>query len=237
MRLPTRNEIEKAQILDREVEMREGLKLAKKVDEVRLELVREQNNLNKFKNETIKLVQAELDALQFKRDSLKKENEILERHNSNLKQPFDQEWETIKQVRLSELDNDYDLLQEDKQNVESLQVHLSEIRAKIEKDSKLVELRLLEAENNRQKAQEKFSEAHQLLEQAEIRKAQIQSHLDAEINQVNKKAEVVALQLRDIEVREAALAKSVAELARRERFINSKYKVLMQTQNALKQNG
>jgi hypothetical protein len=59
MRLPTKTEVEKAQFLDRQMDVKEGLMLAKKVDTVRIELIKEQNNLEKFRKETTKLVQSE----------------------------------------------------------------------------------------------------------------------------------------------------------------------------------
>jgi len=77
MRLPERNEIEKARILEREEDMKAGLALAKKIDQVRLEYIREKNNLEKFRTETTKLVQKEIDDLIIIRDSLKKEIQSL----------------------------------------------------------------------------------------------------------------------------------------------------------------
>lgn len=235
MRLPDKKEIEKGKILERQVEIKEGLRLAKKVDDVRLELITEQNNLNKFKTETVKLVQKEIDDLLSKKESLSRENQILEQHNQNLKVPFDEEWESIRKVRLSELDYEYEKIQDNRVIIDQEKSYLTEKISEIDKEKEEIQLTHKQADELFSEAKDKEERANALVQQAKIHQAEVQSVLDAEKNQLDKKAEEVALKIRDIEIRELALKKSIEALVKRERFINSKYKVLMQTQNALKQ--
>ena len=93
MRLPEKKEVDRLKLLEQQEEAKIGLKLARQVDDVRIELIKEQNNLEKFRTETTKLVQKEIDSLFQTKESLKYENDVLERHNKNLKAPFDEEWE------------------------------------------------------------------------------------------------------------------------------------------------
>jgi hypothetical protein len=226
MRLPEKKEVDRLKLLEQQEEAKIGLKLARQVDDVRIELIKEQNNLEKFRTETTKLVQKEIDSLFQTKESLKYENDVLERHNKNLKAPFDEEWESIRNIRIGELDARYD-------EVEHIKTSIARIRLQNEADRVAIELQLKQASEAREKAGSELKSADSILENARIQQAEVQSRIDAENNQLDKKTQELSLQLRDIQVREAALQKSARELARRERFINSKYKVLMQTQQAL----
>lgn len=237
MRLPEKSEVDRTRLREQQEEAKIGLKLARQVDDIRIELIKEQNNLEKFRTETTKLVQKEIDGLLQTKENLKYENEVLERHNKNLKAPFDEEWEAIRNIRIGELDERYDEVEHIKTSIEVERAEISRIRLQNEKDKESTEYLLKEAHNQRDKAADERLQADSILENARIQKAEVQSRVDAENNQLDTKAQELALTLRDIQVREAALQKSVRELARRERFINSKYKVLMQTQQALKNNG
>ena len=57
MRLPEKKEVDRLKLLEQQEEAKIGLKLARQVDDVRIELIKEQNNLEKFRTETTKLVQ------------------------------------------------------------------------------------------------------------------------------------------------------------------------------------
>jgi hypothetical protein len=233
MRLPEKKEVDRLKLLEQQEEAKIGLKLARQVDDVRIELIKEQNNLEKFRTETTKLVQKEIDSLFQTKESLKYENDVLERHNKNLKAPFDEEWESIRNIRIGELDARYDEVEHIKTSIERERAEIARIRLQNEADRVAIELQLKQASEAREKAGSELKSADSILENARIQQAEVQSRIDAENNQLDKKTQELSLQLRDIQVREAALQKSARELARRERFINSKYKVLMQTQQAL----
>ena len=233
MRLPEKKEVDRLKLLEQQEEAKIGLKLARQVDDVRIELIKEQNNLEKFRTETTKLVQKEIDSLFQTKESLKYENDVLERHNKNLKAPFDEEWESIRNIRIGELDARYDEVEHIKTSIERERAEIARIRLQNEADRVAIELQLKQASEAREQAKNELKSVDSILENARIQQAEAQSRIDAENNQLDKKTQELSLQLRDIQVREAALQKSARELARRERFINSKYKVLMQTQQAL----
>lgn len=233
MRLPEKKEVDRLKLLEQQEEARTGLKLAQKVDAVRLELIKEQNNLEKFRTETTKLVQKEIDSLFQTKENLKYENDVLERHNKNLKAPFDEEWEAIRNIRIGELDARYDEVEHIKTSIERERTEINRLRLQNEKDKESTTLALKQATEAREKAGSELKSADSILENARIQQAEVQSRIDAENNNLDKRTEELALKLRDIQVRESAMEKSARELARRERFINSKYKVLMQTQQAL----
>jgi chromosome segregation ATPase len=223
MRLPTKTEVEKAQILERQQEAKEGLAIARKVDAVRLELITEQNNLEKFRKETSVRIQKEIDDLFHKKQALTFENDVLERHNKNLKAPFDEEWETIRKTRIDELDERMGDIERAKVAIDQEQIEINRLRAKIGQEAASVQYTLEEASKARIDAKNELQEASDRLENAKTQVAEHQSRIDAENSQLSRKEEQLALQLRDIQVREAAIQSSVKELARRERFIKEKY--------------
>ncbi|MDE1941312.1 MAG: hypothetical protein KGI66_04290 [Patescibacteria group bacterium] len=233
MKLPSKSEIEKSKRLEREMEVKEGLKIAKKVDDVRVELLKAQNDLDKFKNETTKRVQSEIDSLLSRKSELQTENEILERTNKLLKEPFDKEWEELNRKRKEELDENARVIELTRIEIESEKKRINDVRTNLEANNASIESKLKEAEQARIVAKEKEYKAHKLLEETEINQAEIQSKLDAETNQLKKKEEELALTLRDIQVREAAIQKSAQALAKRERFINDKYATLQRSARAL----
>jgi len=85
---------EKKQLID------QGVKLARAVDSLRETKVEEEGNLDKFRTETIKVVQGEIDHFISKREELKKEILTLEAERTLQKLPLDPEWEKIRESYL-----------------------------------------------------------------------------------------------------------------------------------------
>ena len=223
MRLPTKTEVEREQALERQAEVMEGLKIAKKVDVVRLELVKEQNNLEKFRKETTKLVQSEINDLFQKKQALIFENDVLERHNKNLKAPFDEEWENIRQTRVNELDERMGYLEKERISLKQEKADISVTQLQIEREKETIKITLEDATTRQSEALDKLKNADSILENAKIQANREQTRIDNENNNLSKRAEAVALEVRDIEVREEALKMSAKELASRQRFIDQKY--------------
>src|ERR1700733_986845 len=203
MRLPEKSEIEKTRLLEQQEQAKIGLRFAKQVDDVRLELIKEQNNLEKFRTETSKAVQLEIDALIAKNNGLKLENEILDRSNRLLKEPFDREWEELNQKRKKELDENVRVIEKTRIEIEQEKAQISRIRSQNDQDRVSIELRLKEASEAKEKAKNEVMQANSMLEDAKIFKAEAQSRIDAENNNLDKKAQELALKLRDIEVGES----------------------------------
>lgn len=235
MRLPEKSEIRKLSLLEQQEEVKIGLRLARQIDDVRLELIKEQNNLNNFRNQTAPMIQKEIDLLFAQKKSLETENEILEHHNQNLKNPFDEEWEKIRKMTVAELDRKMEIVEDYESFVKTETEKIYRIRSDKDKELENAKHISQQVSEEREQATRERMSADKILENSKIQAAVAQSRIAAENNQLDKKKEELALTLRDIQVREAAIEKSVRELARRERFINSKYKVMMQTQNALQQ--
>lgn len=78
MKLLSKNEVQDLKQQERGVEVREGVKLARKIDVLRETASKEETNLAKFRIETLKIIQAEILEWTTKRDALKLEvNELI----------------------------------------------------------------------------------------------------------------------------------------------------------------
>lgn len=77
MKLLRKNEINVAKSNERKIEIDTGLALARKVDSLREMVSKEEKNLQMFRDETTKIVQAEIDDLIKERDELRDEIEEL----------------------------------------------------------------------------------------------------------------------------------------------------------------
>lgn len=96
MRLLPKNEVQGARALDRHREIEEGKKLATRVDDLRQLEAIEKANLLKFREESLKRVKAEIEALVLEKTSLENEIEAKKVERSRLLIPLDKEWEEIK---------------------------------------------------------------------------------------------------------------------------------------------
>lgn len=96
MRLLSKTEINKAKSIDRQREVDEGLKLAKRVDSLREIISSEESSLEKFRVETLSKIQEDIDAEITKRNYLKREVQELQKDKIEALKPLTLEWETLR---------------------------------------------------------------------------------------------------------------------------------------------
>lgn len=106
MKLLQKSEIDKAKALDRQREINEGTKLARRVDSLRQIQAEEEASLNKFRIATIKGIKEETAALEKVKVSLETEVVDLEKRKKEALIPLTEEQERL-QERRTELE-DYD---------------------------------------------------------------------------------------------------------------------------------
>lgn len=101
MKLLPKSEVEKARAADKQREINEGSKLAKKIDNLREVVVEEEEALELFRKETIKRIYEEITVEAQKRDNLKKEVTDLETRKRIALEPLDQQWGELKEAQRS----------------------------------------------------------------------------------------------------------------------------------------
>lgn len=85
IRLLPKSEIEKSKAQERQMEIAEGAKLAKQVDLLRKAKAEEEQNLTRFRLESMKSLKIEMEALMRERDALESEIVMLKADKLRLK--------------------------------------------------------------------------------------------------------------------------------------------------------
>lgn len=97
MKLLSKQEVSKQKALESKIEIDEGLKLAKKIDYLREQAPKEEINLKKFRDETLKQIKSEIDSLISEKNSLGVEISLKRKEKLNLEAPLNlKELETEK---------------------------------------------------------------------------------------------------------------------------------------------
>ncbi len=95
MKLLAKSEVTKAKSLDRQREVDEGMKLAKRVDTLREVALQEERSLTRYRTETVGKIQKEVTELGDKRDALLEEVRFLAARREELSAPLNEEWDVI----------------------------------------------------------------------------------------------------------------------------------------------
>lgn len=99
MKLLSKSEVNKAKSIDRQREVDEGLKLAKRVDALREVAAQEDASLQKFRRETLARISTEILFETTKRDTLKQEVSDLEERKRVALVPLTEAWEDVEEER------------------------------------------------------------------------------------------------------------------------------------------
>lgn len=118
MKLLSKLEIQQKKTSDRKVEIDEGRKLAKSIDNLRELRSLEEQNLEAFRNKTVSAIRSEIKDLSSERDALRTEVSKLTSDRKEALKPVDEEWEAVREktsqvgAKLSELSDRESRLEE-----------------------------------------------------------------------------------------------------------------------------
>lgn len=99
MRLLQKSAVNNAKTIDRQREIDEGAKLAKRVDSLRELSAVEEKNLFIFRDQTMGAIRAEMEALNQEKDALIKGIEGLKVQKKILLEPLDEKWEEVNKAQ------------------------------------------------------------------------------------------------------------------------------------------
>lgn len=134
IRLLPKSELIKAKTKDRELEITEGAKLAKRVDDLRKLVADEETNLTKFREKTVSAIMADVKVHSDELDGIKEEIRTRKAELIELFEPIDKQFMRYVRDKKAELDG-LELQAEEKAAV--LAATLSEAGALIENNKKL----------------------------------------------------------------------------------------------------
>lgn len=236
MKLLEKNEIQQKKNAERRMEIEEGAKLARKVDNLRETAASEEARLSKFRDANLKKIKEEIDSLISKRDALTGEVERLTEEKRKFQIPLDKEWEKVREdaEKLKTLSGEL----EDKQIILSQTAkELDDKKRELEiEESRVNDLKLRTKESLR-KAEEKLRQSVETLKEADDKKKEADEYEEWKKQELSNREALVATRERDTDIRSENLVQRENELNNRERFINDKYQTLLRTENLIKKHG
>jgi hypothetical protein len=219
----------------RKQQIDQGLKLAQKVDVLRETSHLEAANLEKFRVETIKKVQEEIDAKVKERDSLEKGNVSLREERIVLSAPIDltEAREKVRTDRL-ELDTRSEKMVIEENNLIAREATIDSQEKEYQK--RLLNLSKMEETTERTliEAESKYELASQTLDRANETADALNLASKKRENDVAVREQDVAYFEKDLEKRETELAALEADIAGRELKLRNRQEIFMRAQNYIK---
>lgn len=198
MRLLPKSEIDKSKSLDRQKEIDEGMKLAKRVDSLREIHAQEEASLATFRDKTLKLIQAEIEDKTSERDSLITEVRDLETRREIALRPLDVEWRDLHRysdelVKLAEqMASEKEMLVKREEVISDIEEILEIDKERTDDDRMRVTKALQEAEKNRLDTKEELAEARNIT---------YTETLKADLKAVELQSREASVQSREIDVK------------------------------------
>lgn len=197
MKIPSKQEVSTSKALERKREIDEGLKIANKVDTLRKLASTEQNNLIKFRDESLQSIKEEIANYVDSRDSLQREVDALKEQRVSLQIPLDKEWIIVnlaKQDVVTAKENIYATLEGLKKSEKSYAQSLKEL-----------ELERIKVGNLKASANESFSlaekikdEASRILDEANQETNEIYEEMNLREQQLHSKEQDILIKEIDV---------------------------------------
>lgn len=224
MRLLPKSEIDKAKAAQQQRDVDEGLKLARRIDNLREVLAQEDANLQKFRRETVAKIGAEIAKLEQKKSTLTGEISHLNRERRQLMKPLDEEWGKIHKAnaqidkRRGELSSWEIIVSNRERDTKAAVKQAGEALAKAAiRDERTAEL-LEDADKASKKADSALKNAKEVEAKALALKEAVEKEFaERDMN--------MAARERGLDMREANIATSEAELAKEWELLEDRKKM------------
>ena len=232
MKLLTKNQIAVDTSLSRKRNIDEGVFIAKKIDALREDLSTLQKQRLDFIIGTKQELENETKSLHQIVYDLKMEVEEIEINRNKLKEPLDKEWELLKEDKFN-LEAEQNLFKQHKAKLDDREFYVSAKEVEVEDKNRRVDLIQGEFERILKESQDEKILVDSILSEtkgkAEVMNKMIESRLDEVIERENR----VKFNLQGIEQKEKNNDEREKELNDRDRQINDKYNTLQETMKRL----
>lgn len=232
MRLLQKSEVNKAKALERDREVAEGLKLAKKVDALRELSAEEERSLMLFRAKTIEEIYRQTAAEQTKLEALKREVRVLEEKRYEALKPLTAELERIEkeQEQLSEMkltrDKHERLLAESDEEIDARENTLALLEGMVSQQNAVAASALSEAEKLRDEATRKERLADGILKRAQNEASVLVANAEQREGWVLQREKAVLEKEESLRGQEIELAKEWSRLKDREQTLERNIKRL-----------
>lgn len=232
VRLLPKSEIDRRKSEEQRTAIQEGLKVAERVDLLREMLASEETAFDKYRTDTLKAIQSEVNEKHQEKNVLEGEVVVLRRERKELLIPLDAKWDEVNRAQkiCNEWQSDLDMKESELASKSTELINRE--RETLVKEGKAEDLSKL--------ASATFTEARNILasakeESADMRnKAQVELSY-AELKQIDvRKRELDAtIKEHTLTEKESRIDKYEADLAKREQVLRAGWKNLERTKNKL----
>lgn len=228
IKLLNKSEINTKKSLDRKREVDEGVKLAKRVDTLREVHAQEEASLEKFRVETVRVINEEISTTAEKLDVLKKEVKELEEKKAEALKPLTEEWEKL-EAEKDVIVADQEILTKKESDFREAEKQL-DIRTKsLEDEEKRIESNRERADKLLLDASEKNEKAKTFLTLSEEKMAKADDYANKKSADIMEAENRIMSKEEKLNAREKMLNEREAELNDRDRLLKSQYEQLLVT--------
>lgn len=225
MRLLSKREVDLKKSQDRKREIDEGVKLAKRVDDLRQLAAEEEKNLEDFRVKTVKAFREEMTEKEEQRDFLDTEIDIKTRARNTIALPLDKVLEQLRESNKT--------LQEQKIELELKESEFQKYRSMIEEDMHLIENekgRIAEEKHRTTQflvqAKNDLDYAQEVLAKANEKERLISASLSFKEKELIEREEKATQLIAEAEVQTKKIEKYEVELMKRELTLRDGWKTL-----------
>ncbi len=218
--------------LEKKKDIDEGIKLARKIDDLRQKRLQEESGLSKFRDEASKTIQSEIDLLILKRNSLELEVSGLNSYKDTALIEVELGKKSIKQAR-----ND---IQDERELLNQRTIYLNQLQETTVQSSKELEIEKDRIESIKTDVIDKQNKASALKNSAQKLLEDSQSKCGIMHSLLDQREKALALLEKGLAFREVDLINKtklldMRDIAQnnRERAINDKYQTLLRTEKRL----
>lgn len=212
MKLMPKSEVEKAKSAEQKQAVDEGMKLARRIDNLREIAASEEVSLENFRRTTVERIHEEISTETGKRDALRTEVATLERRRKEAIKPLDEEWEALR-VAKEELEREGAALGEREFAIRKMEQHTFDtksetdgILARAKTKDELSNTRLHEAEKAAKDAESALAHAVVVHDEALAYEAKIKEAVTHRENIVLAREIDATIRGKELLAREIALA-------------------------------
>lgn len=240
MKLREKSQIDRGRAVEQQQEIDRGLKLAKRVDELRVEKAKEETDLKNWREKTLQITQSEIDTKIVERDALTKQNEALVEERLRLQAPIDltKEWGKVNKDRLDIEKWKRELFEREASviNRELLLQELPEREKKIVEKEKQADLYLTETNQN-------YDKVETIRKDLEARKREAEGDIQTKYSALQEREKDVAARENNLGKERIRLSNEAQELLTRgtgfiarESTIEAKEKEFVDREETLREN-
>lgn len=232
VRLLPKSEIDKRKSEEQRMAIQEGLKVAERVDTLREIAATEEVAFEKYRTETLRDIQTEIQSKYDEKDLLVLEVERLRIEKKDLLEPLDAKWKEVNEVFQKNLEFNSSL-----QDRERGTTKKEEELSQRERNVQVTEGK---AEDLKKLASAMFSEAKSLTARAKEESTEMRNLAQAELTlveikqkEINKKESVLNVKENNLNTQEKKIEKYEIDLAKREQVLRAGWKQLEKTKQKL----